>query len=146
MKKLQIPIGWKKNNCFAYCILFQSKFGCAEIIKCKIHIFLDSKPVWIVYEINLQIKLNDILGKFFKQEKENIRNDYSIEIWKKNVYKMEHFLKSMYVFHFIYTNKFMFVMSIKTDRLSDLPHHKRLQLFHMSSPFAAVLSYFNLKT
>ena len=101
MKKLQIPIGWKKNNCFAYCILFQSKFGCAEIIKCKIHIFLDSKPVWIVYEINLQIKLNDILGKFFKQEKENIRNDYSIEIWKKNVYKMEHFLKSMYVFHFI---------------------------------------------
>ena len=83
MKKLQIPIGWKKNNCFAYCILFQSKFGCAEIIKCKIHIFLDSKPVWIVYEINLQIKLNDTLGKFFKQEKENIRNDYSIEIWKK---------------------------------------------------------------
>ena len=48
-------------------------------------------------------------------------------------------------FIFNYTNKFMFVMSIKTDRLSDLPHHKRLQLFHMSSPFAAVLSYFNLK-
>ena len=52
-----------------------------------------------------------------------------------------------YVFISFYnTNKFIFVISIKTDRLSDLPHHKRLQLFHMSSPFPAVLSYFNLET
>ena len=43
---------------------------------------------------------------------------------------------------FYYTKKFMFVMSIKqTDFQTFNPHHKRLQLFHMSSPFAAVLSY-----
>jgi hypothetical protein len=96
----------------------------------------------------LQIKLNnDILGKFFKQEKENIRNDYSIEIWKKKMFtKWSIFFEEYVCISFYYTNKFMFVMSIKTDRLSDFPHHKRLQLFHMSSPFAAVLSYFNLKT
>ena len=69
-----------------------------------------------------------------------------LKFGKKMFTKWSIFLKSMYVFHFIYTNKFMFVMSIKTDRLSDLPQHKRLQLFHMSSPFAAVVSYFNLKT
>ena len=73
------------------------------VLKCKMHIFLDSKPVLRAYVINLQIKLNnDILGKFFKQEKENIRNDYSIEIWKKKMFtKWSIFLKSMYVFHFI---------------------------------------------
>ena len=75
---------------------------------------------------NLQIKLNnDILGKFFKQEKENIRNDYSIEIWKKKCLQNGAFFEEYVCISFYYTNKFMFVMSIKTDRLSDLPHHKR---------------------
>ena len=68
-----------------------------------------------------------------------------LKFGKKNVYKMEHFFEEYVCISFYYTNNFMFVMSIKTDRLSDPPHHKRLQSFHMSSPFAAVLSYFNLK-
>ena len=90
---------------------------------------------------------NDILGKFFKQEKENIRNNYSIEIWKKMFTKWSIFLKSMYVFHFITLTNLCLWCPLKrnTDRLSYLSHHKRLQMFEMSSPFTAILSYFNLK-
>ena len=68
-----------------------------------------------------------------------------LKFGKKNVYKMEHFFEEYVCISFYYTNKFMFVMSIKTKQtISYLPHHKIL-VFEMSSPFTAILSYFKLK-